>query len=233
MTFTLRQSPNKLARKIIWAAVFGISMAFVESAVVVYLRAIFYPEGFSFPLKPITDNLIIVELARELATILLLLSVSALIGRKFWERFAYFLFCFGVWDIFYYVWLKVLLNWPSSIVEWDILFLIPLPWIGPVIAPVSISALMIIFSLLIIFSFHKGYDFRPTLISRILVLVGTALILFSFMRDTNASLYQHLPQPYLYGFLFAGELLYVTAFTLSYLKTLRQNLTTLNQKNTE
>ncbi|MCK5139407.1 MAG: hypothetical protein KAQ85_06160, partial [Thermodesulfovibrionia bacterium] len=186
---------GNLIRTLIWVAIFSISMAFIESAVVVYLRAIFYPEGFAFPLKLESDNLIGIEVLREIATIFILLSIAVLVGRKLWERFAYFLFCFGVWDIFYYVWLKILINWPSTILDWDILFLIPLPWIGPVIAPVTLSLLMIIFSLFIIDSFHKGSDFKPKPLSRIFTLIGTGLILYSFLYDTNATLYQHPPKP--------------------------------------
>lgn len=207
--------------KIIWAAIFSISMGFVEAAVVVYLRRIYYPGGFAFPLKPLTDSLIGIEVLRETATIFMLLSIAVLAGKRIWERFAYFLFCFGVWDIFYYVWLKVLLDWPSTIFDWDILFLMPMPWIGPVIAPVTISMLMILLGLFIIYSFYKGYDFRPTLISRILTLIGSGFIVFSFMRDTGATLHQQLPQPYLYGFLFIGEFLYTAAFIISYVKTVK------------
>ncbi len=210
---------NKLIRKIIWTAVFGISMGFVEAAVVVYLRRIYYPEGFTFPLKPLTDNLIGVEVLREVATIFMLSSVAALAGKKLWERFAYFIFCFGVWDIFYYVWLKFLINWPLTIFDWDILFLIPLPWIGPVIAPVTISLMMITLGLIIINIFHKGFEFNPGLISRVLSLAGTGFIIFSFMRDTGATLHQKPPQPYWYGFLLFGELLYAGAFIISYVKT--------------
>ena len=212
---------NKLFIKLTWAAIFSISTGFVEAAVVVYLRRIYYPEGFSFPLKPLIDNLIGVEVLREAATIFMLLSAAALAGKKIWERFAYFLFCFGVWDIFYYVWLKVLLDWPSTIFDWDILFLMPMPWIGPVIAPVTISMLMILFGLFTIYSFYKGYDFGPTLISRILTLIGSGFIVFSFMRDIGATLYQQPPQPYLYGFLFIGEFLYTAAFIISYVKTVK------------
>ncbi len=210
---------NKLSRKIIWAAIFGISMGFVEAAVVVYLRKIYYPDGFVFPLKPLTDNLIGVEVLREVATIFMLISIAVLAGKKLWERFAYFIFCFGVWDIFYYVWLKVLINWPLTIFDWDILFLIPLPWIGPVIAPVTISLLMIIFGLMIINLFRKDYEFNPGQISRIFSFIGTGFIIFSFMRDTGATLHQKPPQPYWYGFLFIGGLLYAAAFVISYVKT--------------
>jgi hypothetical protein len=196
-------------------------MAFVESAVVVYLREIYYPEGFEFPLKAFTNNVIAIEILREVATVFMLLSVAVITGRRLWERFAYFIFCFSVWDIFYYVWLKVLLDWPSTLLEMDILFLIPLPWVGPVIAPVSLSVLMIIFSLYIILLFYKGYDFKPTPLSIMLALTGTVVILFSFMRDTGATLRQEYPQPYMYELLLAGVGFYIAAFIISYRKALK------------
>ena len=208
--------------KITWVTVFGIAMAFVESAVVVYLRAIFYPEGFAFPLNRLADYRILVEVLREIATIFMLLSVACLAGKKFWERFAYFMLSFGIWDIFYYVWLKLLLNWPSSIFDWDILFLIPLPWIGPVIAPVSIALMMIVFSILIAHSFHKGHNFRPSMLSHILALTGTILVLYSFMYDIDATLHQQMPKPYHYELLISGDLLFATSFLISYLKRKKQ-----------
>jgi hypothetical protein len=228
MTHLPNPSGTKTSSKIFWIIIFGIAMAFVESAVVVYLRAIYYPEGFSFPLHPLTDNKIKIELLREIATIFMLLSIAVITGRRFWERFAYFLFCFAIWDIFYYFWLKVLINWPSTMFEWDILFLIPLPWIGPVIAPVSISLLMIVIGLFIIHSFNKGYDFKPLFSSIVLALTGSGFIFFSFMRDLDATLYQKYPRPYLYEFLIIGELLYVAAFFISYRKTVKQSRTVIS-----
>lgn len=197
-------------------------MAFVESSVVVYLRAIFYPDGFYFPLRLSSDHKILIEVCREIATIFMLLSIAFLAGRSRWERFAYFMLSFGIWDIFYYIWLKVLINWPVSIFEWDILFLIPFPWIGPVIAPVSISLLMVIFSVLILRSFHRGYDFTPTLLSIILALSGIILILYSFMYDTGATLHQQMPKPYRYVLLIVGNALFTTAFLFSYVRTFKQ-----------
>ncbi|RJR21834.1 MAG: hypothetical protein C4581_01610 [Nitrospiraceae bacterium] len=204
--------------KIIWLTIFGIAMAYVESAVVVYLRAIFYPKGFIFPLKMMTDYKIKVEVFREVATIVMLLTVAHLAGRKFQERFASLLLTFGVWDIFYYVWLKVLLNWPATLFDWDILFLIPLPWIGPVIAPVSISIIMIISGILIARLSDKGKAFRPTLVTFLLALAGTLLVLYSFMYDTGATLNGQMPEPYRYELLIIGNVLFVVSFVISYLK---------------
>jgi len=105
-------------------------MAYLEAAVVVYLRAIFYPDGFDFPLAPGPSSVILIELGREAATILMLIAIAVLCGRSKIERFAYLLYAFGLWDIMYYVWLKVQIGWPPSLLTWDILFLIPLPWVS-------------------------------------------------------------------------------------------------------
>lgn len=209
---------DRLISKLLWLTIFAIAMAFIESAVVVYLRAIFYPDGFKFPLKAIMDHKIVIEVFREAATLFMLLSVTFLAGKTRWERFAYFMFSFGVWDVFYYIWLKVLLNWPESLFDWDILFLIPVPWISPVIAPVSVSLLMIIFSILIARSIHKGFGFSPKLLSGILALSGITLILYSFMHDVNATLLQHMPKPYHYDFLIIGDSLFIVAFLIAYIK---------------
>jgi len=210
-------------RKIFWILVFSIAMALVEAAVVAYLRALYYPEGFAFPLELITVRHFIVELGREAATIFMLLSVAALSGKRFWEKFAYFVICFGFWDIFYYLWLKLALGWPSSLLDWDILFLIPLPWIGPVIAPVSIAIMMILAGLLIIALYKRGYDFRPSFLTWVLTIIGTLTILYSFMRDTGAGLHQQMPLPYRYDLLIAGEILYVLALFLAWRNTVHKS----------
>lgn len=210
---------NNLVPRLLWLTIFAIAMAYVESAVVVYLRAIFHPEGFTFPLKLITDYKIKVEVFREAATIIMLMTIAHLAGRNIQERFASLMLTFGVWDIFYYVWLKVLIDWPASVFDWDILFLIPLPWIGPVIAPVSISVLMIIFGILIARSSDKGTAFRPRLVSLLLALAGTVLVLYSFMCDTGATLHQQMPKPYRYDLLIIGDILFIAAFLVSYSKS--------------
>ena len=125
-------------------ALFAVAMAFVESAVVVYLRGLFYPEGFYGTLASFPVFYYATEVFREAATIIMLATVALLAARKgWWERAAYFLFCFGVWDIFYYVWLYALLGWPPSLMTEDVLFLIPVPWVAPIAVPVAASVAMI------------------------------------------------------------------------------------------
>jgi hypothetical protein len=84
-----------------------------------------------------------VELVREAATLVMLLAVGMLAGRSWRTKIGYAVVAFGVWDVFYYVFLRLMSGWPSSVLDWDILFLLPLPWWGPVLAPVAIALLMI------------------------------------------------------------------------------------------
>ncbi|MBN2441807.1 MAG: hypothetical protein JXJ04_10685 [Spirochaetales bacterium] len=128
--------------KLIWLSLFAIAMAAVESAIVVHLRQVYYPDNILviFPLRAFSYRDFFIELLREAATIIMLLSVAALSEKKKGKRvFICFVFLFGLWDLFYYIWLKVFINWPLSWGEWDILFLIPWVWVGPWITPALIA----------------------------------------------------------------------------------------------
>ncbi len=136
-------------RRLIILALFAIAFAYIEAAVVVYLRAIFYPNGFTFPITNILEmpgagRYLLYEIGREAATVVLMLTAAHLMAGNWRQRLGYFLIIFAVWDIFFYVWLKVLINWPSSLLDWDILFLIPISWAGPVLAPVITSLTMLL-----------------------------------------------------------------------------------------
>jgi len=203
----------KPLHKILWVAVFAVAFAAVESAVVVYLRALYYPEGFSLPLKIFSRNHFWVELVRELATMVMLASVALLTGTNRWQRFAYFLITFGAWDIFFYLWLKVMLNWPSSIFDWDILFLLPVPWIGPVVAPVLVSIVLIVAGWLILLREVSSEQFKPGALVWLLSILGTAVILYSFTSDIDASMRMQIPKPYRYELLILGLLCYLTALS--------------------
>jgi len=165
-----------------WMTGFAIAMAFVETAVVVDLRALYYPTAFTFPLAPIDRRIAITELVRELATMVMLLAPGALLTRSALLRFAWFIYCFGVWDIFYYVFLKVILDWPATLFDWDILFLVPVPWVGPVLAPVIVSCGMIAFGLLVLH--HRssgGVTIRPR--ERGALLLAALVMLYTFIEE--------------------------------------------------
>jgi hypothetical protein len=170
-------------RLILWISLFGIAMAFLESAVVVYLRTLYYPAGYNFPMPPIDFSVAITEIGRELATIIMLLAVAMLTGRNLIQRFGYFLYAFAVWDIFYYVFLRILIHWPVTLLDTDILFLIPVVWVSPVICPVITSILMIVLALFLIISNEK--QIRKILDWKIWVLLisGSIVLLISFTFD--------------------------------------------------
>ena len=125
-------------------ATFAVGMAWLEAATVYYLRAMVDRiEPYQPNPLPIRGVLGEVELVREAATLLMLLTIGMLAGRTWRKRWGYTAIAFGVWDILYYVFLRIICGWPRSLLDWDILFLLPLPWWGPVVAPVSIALLMI------------------------------------------------------------------------------------------
>ena len=163
--------------------VFAVTMAYLESAVVVYLREAFYPGGFDFPLKEAEPWIYFVELGRELATLLMLGAVAWVAGAPGWGRFACFAFLFGVWDIWYYIWLKIFLNWPESLLTWDVLFLIPVVWIGPVLAPVLISLLLVVGSLRAMQLLDRGATIRVDFWDWTTATAGALAVIYTFTED--------------------------------------------------
>jgi len=170
-------------RYLLILGVFSVAMAFLETAVVYYLRMLYYPEGFSFPLQALELNVAAVEILREAATLIMLVSVAWLVARSFTQGFAWFIWCFAVWDIFYYIFLYLTLQWPESLLTWDVLFLIPLTWTGPVLAPLINSVMMIALAWIILKKSAmrvKGI-IRPLEWS--LLIIGSLIIIGVYVAD--------------------------------------------------
>ena len=170
-------------RTYLYLLVYGIAMGLLEAIVAVYLRELYYPGGFSLPIKMMSTKLTGAELVREGCTLVMILAVAFLAGKSVLQRLSVFLFTFGVWDIVYYAGLKLFLDWPASWLTWDILFLIPVVWLGPVIAPVICSIAMIFLAFLYEGLFLqkrlKGFNVYETL----LLISGSLLIYISFTFD--------------------------------------------------
>jgi hypothetical protein len=167
------------------AILFSISLGYFEAAVVVYLREIFYPDGFTFPLvifsiNPLYKRLFLTEIGREAASLVLIFTGACLFGSNRRQKVAYFLTIFAIWDIFYYIWLKVLLDWPASIMDWDILFLIPTVWASPVLAPVLCSIVMLLFAMVILYYDSYGKSFKITYFDGFIYLLAGLIIIISF-----------------------------------------------------
>lgn len=182
---------KKLYPILIWVTIFSIAMAFLETAVVIYLRELLYPDGFGFPLAPMPGRLVLTEVLREAATIIMLVGAGVMAGKVFTDRFAWFIYAFAIWDIFYYVFLKVLINWPESFLTWDILFLIPTTWTGPVISPVLVSLTMIMLAFVIL---HYRASPGSNKINKSewgLLLSGSAILIIAFSWDYSSFILDH------------------------------------------
>lgn len=132
-----------LQRNTILLTLFAIAMAHVEASLVVHLRSLYYPGNPQtlFPLVILSHRDLAIELARELATVVMIGTVALLAARGATRVFAAFTYVFGLWDLCYYLWLKQMIGWPVSWAEWDVLFLIPWPWLAPWITAALIAVL--------------------------------------------------------------------------------------------
>ena len=174
---------SSITRRLVVCAIYAIAMAYVESAVVVYLRELLDGSTHLFPLVPFPPKLFRAEFAREIATIVMLAAVAAMQSRRPRVFLAFFIYCFGIWDIFYYVWLKVLIGWPTGLLTWDILFLIPLPWFAPVLSPTIVSLLFVAAALVILRFEAAGKPLRFARVDWLLATVGALIIVGSYLWE--------------------------------------------------
>ena len=195
-------------RTVLALLLFGTAFGYLEAAVVTYLRSLheparqrFYPgrpPADLFPLLtldqlhgsgPEQTQTLAVEIGREAATIIMLAAIALTIARNAGEWAAAFVIAFGIWDITFYIFLKVLLDWPASLFTWDILFLIPVPWVGPVLAPVLVSIVMIAAGVLHLRGQAHGKPVRIGAAHWSGIMLGAAVIVISFAMD-----YAHIMQ---------------------------------------
>jgi hypothetical protein len=227
------RSRAELWRVVAGLLIFSAAFGYVEAAVVAYLRSIYMPlrvhvypasSGELFPLLSLDQLRILgpehivrlrTELGRELATLLVLTGAALCAARTLREWVAAFLVCFGVWDITFYLCLKLLLHWPASLLTWDLLFLVPVPWTAPVIAPVLASVSMIGSGLLLL---RLEYDNRPVYITRLqwgLILLGGALIVGAFVWDFRNIANGGNPKPFNWVLFISGEAIGLLSFVSS------------------
>ena len=141
--------------KYILLAIFGIAMAHLEGVVVVYLRKILginNQQSNKESLKNFTKRYVFIEKTREIATIVMLVTLALLVGEDWLDTLIIFLWTFAFWDLFYYLSLYLLIKWPPKLTTIDVLFLIPRPWIAPVWFPIGVSSITIIVITILLFT---------------------------------------------------------------------------------
>lgn len=202
-------------RQAILVVVFAIAMGYLESAVVVDLRAaLAIPPAPTFPLTEAVGDqarLAWIELGREIATLVMLLTIGLLVDRRGWAWLAWTAIAFGVWDIAYYGWLAIFIGWPASPFDLDLLFLLPVPWVGPVWAPVSVSIALVVFGLWA--GRRYAWGDPPVVRPRHVAggLLGGAIVLASFMADAPGILAGEAPEPFAWPVFLLGLAIAVVA----------------------
>lgn len=176
------------SKKFVPVSLFAFAMACIESATVVYLRDILGVVDFMSDIPIYNPQIAPIELCRELATMVMLLTLGWAVGKSIQSRLSFTFFAFGIWDIGYYIWLYLFIQWPSSLLDLDLLFLIPLPWWGPVLAPVLVSLLMIIWGMIAVIKEEKGRMIKMTWWEWGGAFLGILTMLYAFMRDAIAIL---------------------------------------------
>lgn len=219
-------------KKAIVVIIWGIAFGFVEASVVEYLRAIYYPistGGFDFPVQTIAEirnmgpehfRRLEIEIVREFFTLVMLGAIAIAAARNRREALAYFMIAFGVWDLFYYLGLKVFLNWPKSLATWDLLFLLPVPWVAPVMAPVIISIGLIISGLIALGFEDKGQPLLMPWRDWILIALGGFIVIVSFCWDYKNIMAGGFPNPFHWKTFLAG----LALSTVTFLSAIRRRL---------
>jgi len=170
-------------------AAFAVAMAWMEAATVFYIRTLVNRiEPYQADPLPMYGALGNVELVREAATLVLFAAMGWLAGHTWRQRAGYAALAFGIWDVLYYAFLYPISGWPNTLLDWDILFLLPLPWWGPVLAPVSIAALMIVWGTLVTQAGDRIVEDTTTRWPWVLGGLGMVLALGVFMTDAFRAL---------------------------------------------
>jgi hypothetical protein len=193
-----------------WLWVFGVALGYFEAAVVVYLRELYYPDGFRFPVVLISTRLAVVEITREVASVALLAAAARLAATRFLDRFAVFMLLFGIWDLVYYAVLRVVIGWPQHLGDWDVLFLIPVPWVGPVWAPVAVSTALVVAGSRLYWTAE-----RPRLLHGsdwALAILGGLIVIASMLAEWRVVPEQRVPEVFPAGVFWTGMALGVAAF---------------------
>jgi hypothetical protein len=207
---------GRLSFRVVAATViaYAMAMAYLEAAVVVDLQSALSAQvGAIFPLRPASEagNLIVIEAGREAATLVMIAAIGLLAGRTGWERLAWGAVVFGTWDIGYYGWLWVFSGWPPSLDTTDLLFLIPVPWAGPVWSPIAVSVALVVVGLTAARQLRAGRRLTIARRHRVGGLSGGLLIVLSYTLDGLNVVSGGLPGPYAWPLFAAGMALALVA----------------------
>jgi hypothetical protein len=210
---------------------FSVSFGYVEAAVVTCSGALYEPARERFyPNSPPSDvfpllterqlkevgpqqlRLLKAELGREAATLVMVGAVAIGVGRNGMQTLAAFLIAFGTWDISFYAFLKLLHDWPASLLTWDLLFLLPVPWAAPVLAPVLVSLSMIGAGLVLLGRDWTGSPVRLGLFHWLGLLAAGVVLVTVFTSDFRNIAGGALPHSFNWPLFTLGEAIALVTF---------------------
>jgi len=208
--------PSRLSFRVTAVTVLAYAgaMAYLEAAVVVYLQlALGGQVGALFPFRPASEagDLIAIEAGREAATLVMIATVGLLVGRTWLERLAWSAVIFGTWDTGYYAWLHVFSGWPPSLDTVDLLFLIPVPWVGPIWSPVAVSTALVGVGLAAAWASRSGRRLTVARWHWAAAVLGGLFIVLSYTLDAAQLIDGGLPGPYPWPIFAVGMLLALAA----------------------
>jgi hypothetical protein len=200
---------------------FGISFGYLEAAAVIYLHVIYgpSPQSPNRPSEPIdlTTQLasapsasharLKTEMFREGATLIMLAALALAAAKSTEQWLANFLIAFGAWDISYYVFLKALIGWPQSVLTWDVLFLLPVPWAAPVLAPALVALSMIVAGAVLLWREQNGQAVRLGWFRWAMMAAAALILVLSFTWDFRSVVAGQYPQAFHWLLFGLGELL--------------------------
>lgn len=207
MNFVGVSDSSGFLRRVTIVGTYAFSMAYLESAVVVYLqRALSMTPATLFPLRDQTTLGILgsIELGREVATLVMLATLGCLAGRTSIERLAWTSVAFGIWDIGYYFWLWVFIGWPTNLGTIDLLFLLPVPWVAPVWAPMMVSVALSFFGLIVAHRIRRGLPMIVRPKHWFLLIVGGLVVILSFTLDAAHILDGGMPSAFAWPVFIVG-----------------------------
>jgi hypothetical protein len=218
----LHSATSRHARTTTYVAIWLLALAFgvIEGAVAVYLREIYVRDAslgvssripdLAITLVSLPERLVSLEIVREACTMILLAATAWLSGRRLADRIGVFLLAFGIWDLVYYVVLRVFLGWPSRVNTWDVLFLIPVPWVAPMWTPALIAVLFVVAGSYLFWTGERprryGWGDAAALLG------GALLTTASFLVESDSAVVHRIPDRFPLWLYWSGVLLAAAGF---------------------
>jgi hypothetical protein len=111
-----------------------------------------------------------------------------------------------------YAGLRLVSGWPEALGTWDILFLIPSPWVAPIWAPITITiaSLFMIGGTYLYWTADRARRYRPADIGVLLAAAG--LTLAALLAGSNAVIDHRLPDHFPLWVFWSGVILGVVWF---------------------